>query len=359
MQNALEFLEIENFKSIKHLKMDCKRINIFIGKPNVGKSNILEAISLLGFPYEQNKDKFLSSFIRYEGLKNLFYDSELQNIVKVKTNNLVAFLRYHLNNIKAFDIFLDKNEEKWNKIANQNITINEINILLKKEDFEGFYSSIDDNSKIGLDNYIKTFTGIVKKYDFNKVYNFENQFPLFLLPPSGDNLFTILYQSKELAKEASSFFNEYGLQLVLVTHENRLIIQKNLDGIVYQYPYSGVADTLQRMIFYLAAIHSNKDSVLILEEPEVHSFPPYTRMLANRITDYTDNQYFIATHSPYLLYNLIENTPNEDLAIFITYFDNYETKVKLLTEEQINEILSNDIDIFFNLDRFLDDEQTN
>ncbi|RLI82013.1 hypothetical protein DRP04_04880 [Archaeoglobales archaeon] len=37
-------VEIENFKSIKHLKLECRRINVFIGEPNTGKSNIIEAI---------------------------------------------------------------------------------------------------------------------------------------------------------------------------------------------------------------------------------------------------------------------------------------------------------------------------
>lgn len=40
--NFLDWVEIKNFKSIKDLRLDCKRVNIFIGKPNVGKSNILE-----------------------------------------------------------------------------------------------------------------------------------------------------------------------------------------------------------------------------------------------------------------------------------------------------------------------------
>ncbi|MCU0444043.1 MAG: AAA family ATPase [Microscillaceae bacterium] len=359
MQNALEFLEIENFKSIKLLKMDCRRINVFIGKPNVGKSNILEAISLLGFPYEKNTNKFFSSFVRYEGLKNLFYDSELQNVVKVKTNYLVAFLRYHLNNINAFDILLAKNEEEWDKISKErSISINEIGNLLKEKNFEGYYLALNHNGYIisAYDDYLKTFMGRVKKYDFNKAYNFENQFPLFLLPPLGDNLFTILYQLKDLAKEVSSFFAEYGLQLVLIANENKLIIQKNLDGFVYQYPYSGIADTLQRIIFYLAAIHSNKDSVLVLEEPEVHSFPPYTKILADKIVQDTDNQYFITTHSPYLLHTIIENTDFADLGIFITYFEDYQTKVRMLNHEEIRDVLDDSIDIFFNLDRFLSNE---
>ncbi len=43
-------LRVSNFKSIKTLELDCKRINIFIGAPNVGKSNILEALSLFSIP---------------------------------------------------------------------------------------------------------------------------------------------------------------------------------------------------------------------------------------------------------------------------------------------------------------------
>ena len=39
-------LEIKNFKSIKELKLNTKKVNLLIGKPNVGKSNILEALGL-------------------------------------------------------------------------------------------------------------------------------------------------------------------------------------------------------------------------------------------------------------------------------------------------------------------------
>jgi len=43
-------LEIENSKSIKHSKLDCRRINVFIGKPNTGvESNIIRKLGLLSF----------------------------------------------------------------------------------------------------------------------------------------------------------------------------------------------------------------------------------------------------------------------------------------------------------------------
>lgn len=53
MSDHIENIEIKNFKSIRHQKIEnCKRINVFIGYPNVGKSAILEAIAL--FSYLQN-----------------------------------------------------------------------------------------------------------------------------------------------------------------------------------------------------------------------------------------------------------------------------------------------------------------
>lgn len=39
-------LRISNFKSIKDVAFPCKKLNVFIGEPNSGKSNIIEAIAL-------------------------------------------------------------------------------------------------------------------------------------------------------------------------------------------------------------------------------------------------------------------------------------------------------------------------
>jgi hypothetical protein len=47
----IKTLEIKNFKSIKHLKLDCKRVNVFIGKPNTGKSNLLESVGIFSLPF--------------------------------------------------------------------------------------------------------------------------------------------------------------------------------------------------------------------------------------------------------------------------------------------------------------------
>ena len=51
-------IAITNFKSIKNLSLKAKKINIFIGEPNTGKSNILEALGFLsGLYYDSHNLK--------------------------------------------------------------------------------------------------------------------------------------------------------------------------------------------------------------------------------------------------------------------------------------------------------------
>jgi AAA15 family ATPase/GTPase len=40
-------LAISNYKSISAAEIEVRRVNVFIGEPNTGKSNILEALALL------------------------------------------------------------------------------------------------------------------------------------------------------------------------------------------------------------------------------------------------------------------------------------------------------------------------
>ena len=46
-------------------------------------------------------------------------------------------------------------------------------------------------------------------------------------------------------------------------HEEKLEFQRELDGVVISLPYFTLSDTLQRLIFHLSAILSNKNSVIV------------------------------------------------------------------------------------------------
>ncbi len=321
-------LSISNFKSIRQLDIDCKKINLFIGEPNTGKSNILEALALLswcGGPEQAS----LSDYIRLESTQNLFYDQLLDQPVEIKMSTT---------------------------------TVSPTGLRVIFENGSYGIHALDGSAIRGLDKDAHCTwslppapTKFIKFFRFRTLDKYGDNEPGGLKPPDGPNLFSVVLSSKVLRETMTEFFRKYGLMLVLKPHERIFELQKLADGLIFSYPYSVTSDTLRRIIFYTVAIASNKDSVLVFEEPESNAFPYYTKYLGERIAQDETNQFFIATHNPYLLSAIIEKGRKEDIQVFITYFKDYQTKVKPLTADEVTELM--EADPFFNLDRFLEGAQ--
>ncbi len=335
-------LKIENFKSIKSLTLTPKRINLFIGKPNTGKSNILEALSLFCLPALAE----IGRFVRYEKPSHLFYDQNVKQRVSVSAGSFSTTIQ--MQNGQCHFVFSKHMEVKVLDIGSQqrNLTVD------VRFDENGELLSADETLE-----QLKQLDAKFKKYEFRKDWKGDVQKHLaHLQVPFGENIFYMLETHPDLFEAVAGFFTQYGLDLVLNQENDTMLMQKKIGNRVFQLPYSLVADTLQRMIFYLAAIKTNKESVLIFEEPETHSFPPYVQDMANAIVDSTENQFFIATHSPYLFNTIIEEAPKEEVAVFITEFENYQTVVHTVPDEDYGEIIDYGIDIFYNLKRFTEKE---
>ncbi|QDK79334.1 AAA family ATPase [Spirosoma sp. KCTC 42546] len=361
--NFLNWVEIKNFKSIKDLRLDCKRVNVFIGKPNVGKSNILEGLGLLGAGYDSGK--FLKGAARYKQMNDFFLDKDLRNAVTIVTDKRVAVIGEGFG-ITAFN---DANEE-ISKVVNFEICAFELeefiqitssdqaNLLLyraKARRGVNEVGNVNRNVKVdtsALESKLNDALRIVKKYDFANLTQFESSFESFLRPPNGNNLYAVIRRNPELWAEFSKLFTEQQLEFVLYDEKQEFILQKRNGPFVIQYPFFSIADTFRRFMFYITAIESNKDSVIVLEEPEVHSFPPYVKTLAHRIVDSDTNQFFLSTHSPYLLQTLIRELDSTDLSVFITYYKDYQTCVRALTPEELQEAEDLSIDLFYNLNRY-------
>ena len=317
-------------KSIKSLKIECKRINLFLGEPNTGKSNILEALGILS---AESWDK-INEVIRFEHLGNLFYDQNLDDEIKIDSND------------RIFEIFFDQGVFIGN--CSEKGMLGGVSVFNFKLDYEGIRGSRGSSKK---DYYTKFY-----KFTIKNVYPKPDSD--FLLPPGGENLLAVLMTHKGIKSAAARIFEPFGYRLVLKPQDSKIEILKLQEDILISFPYSLTSETLQRIVFYLTAIESNKNSILVFEEPESHSFPYYTKYLAERIAlDKNNNQYFISTHNPYFLLPIIEKANKNEIAIFITYFEDYQTKIRLLEEKEIEEVMEKGIDIFFNIDRFTEAEE--
>ena len=73
IDHLIDQIEISSFKSIRHLKLTgFKRINLLLERPNVGKSNLLEALSLFSLPYVWEGSKKLTDLVRLEESLEIF-----------------------------------------------------------------------------------------------------------------------------------------------------------------------------------------------------------------------------------------------------------------------------------------------
>ena len=168
----------------------------------------------------------------------------------------------------------------------------------------------------------------------------------------------VIEQNSTLTDECIEFFKRYDLDLVFDKASNALKIMKmgknGKEGAprIFLLPYSSMADTLQRIIFYKTAIASNKDSILLFEEPKAHAFPPYIVHITQEMIWSKDNQFFVTTHSPFVLNDFLENA-REDLAVYLVDWKEGETTVKRLSDDDLYEIYQYGIDLFTNLETFL------
>ena len=81
-----DHLEIKNFKSVEHLELSCRRVNVLIGEPNTGKSNILEALGLISYAGHSSQENDLRQFVRCDDTSNLFYDGDLSRAMEITLN---------------------------------------------------------------------------------------------------------------------------------------------------------------------------------------------------------------------------------------------------------------------------------
>lgn len=350
MENFIDYIHINNFKSVRDLKLEgLSRINLFIGKPNVGKSNILEAFGIFSLPYlKYNSNKNISSIVRVESETELFFDGNKDKNIEIETNQAICSISIEDRNFLGLD--LGVNSIGHATINHKNLSIKFVVGNSKTQYF------VDEKLKFSYASTLKNnthFISALKKYDFtpNAIHK-KIKFNL-LLPPNGINIFSTIEKNVSLKNQVKNLFSDYNLNLVFdkASQEFKIMkTQKNDE--IFLIPYGSIADTLQRVIFYKTAIASNQNSVLIFEEPEAHAFPPYISHITQEIIESKSNQFILSTHSPYVLNDFLENA-REELSIFMVDYKNGETVVNKLTKEDLDDIYGYGIDLFTNYETFI------
>ncbi len=341
----IQNLHIANYKSIDQLDLNCSRINILIGEPNSGKSNILEALDLSYLSWmmgvnEGNKKAGtelidLKSFFRVNKVADMFHLGNLSAPISIIHSgfSIDTYIEYEHDKEKDINFF---------KFSNSNNSFTCFNSDFIPLEAAHFYASP------------------IKPYRYKSHIQFHDTGNYIdrLMPPFGNNLSNVISGNKDMQLLIKEFAEKNNFELNLDRVTGNLSIQLRInEGLVYNLNYEALADTFKRILFYVAAIRHNNASVITLDEPDTHAFPPYVSYLADEIIKQKKSQFFIATHNPYLLNNFIENSPSGELSVFVCAYRNLEktTTVKKLSDKDLSELLDYGVDIFFNLNRYSND----
>jgi len=374
----ISFLSIENFKSIRKMDLNCRKINIFLGEPNTGKSNILEALGVLSWCGQSNlqKESQLQTSSRY----NEFKVTNIENLASIacesdllKMQEISSYIRFE----KMQNLFF-KNQinlpisisirDSSNSNLNPDILTQTLMITMGGDSCKVIHRHGKDIAEIkgqsGGDEVAELhFSGRVRDV-MKKVQDFDHIFyyrfiDLFQFPdpsiaplkaPYGQNLFSVVMYDKKCLEIMKGLFSSSDFKFVLKPGENRFEFQQEEDNIVYTYPYLISSDTYRHVAFFTVAIASQKNATLIFEEPETHTFPYYTKYLAEQMGRDQSNQFFIVTHNRYLLSTLVEKGSRDSIAVNIVHRKNGETQISQLTDSQISDIICTDP--FFDLEGF-------
>ncbi len=340
MEHFIKNIEITNFKSIRHAEIkDCRRVNVFVGPPNVGKSNILEALSGFSCLSVSNTPN-IKSLIRFKKTSDLFFTADTSVLTEIVIDDRL-FLTYEPASISALDVSITS------------ISRRQKNDLLYKPSITNYFSAKYEDSRFYTNSEVRLLKAnlSLKKYKYSNQLNYYPSNDNTLVIPYGDNLKDIIENNQTLRKDIVTYLKAYNQKLLLDKAESEIRILWFLDDeTVFSIPLELVADTLNRLIFYKAAILSNKNTTLLFEEPEAHCYEPYILEFTNSVKrDQNSNQFFIITHSQYVIEELLRDEESRnDTNIYLVGLNNHETQIKLLNQEMNKEIYQTGLNVFFN-----------
>ena len=328
-------LEIENYKSMKKVKLDnLEQINIFVGKNEVGKTTILEAIYLMIAPSNPSLAIKVNKFRNLNQIDEnfwtlLFNNLNLNNSVNLKvsvknpneTRNLTITPYYKtsndINTIDSSEINIQASETEVSyPIKGLNLEYHIRKEDIQKEIFSSIYfDGIKLEKNKNPEDHKEPFNGV-----------FINSFTIHLgdTPQRlSENL--IKKETKKIIKVLKRI--EPNLQDIALTDKGLIYCDVGLKSMI---PMDSLGAGFYKIFAIMLALAQFQNGVIVIDEIDngLHSYS--IRILWNAIFSFAEEyntQIFATTHSYECIKSLIQNSKS----------DKFRKRIKLFRIEKKDE----------------------
>ena len=261
-------LSISRFESIRELQMDCRKVNVLIGAPDTGKTNILEALhflSRLGWNLPLDASLRLS---QQQGFDALFYRQFFDQPFEIagdafRVTAMVAgpgirHLNVAISNYGSADVPF---AHQFNVPGFQDLR---------------YYSFADAG-----------------QWAYRTDFHWE---PRSLRLRHGQNLMYIARHNERVYDFLKELVAELDWKLRFDSGSKRFVLSEVRKDDIIDYNLELLSDSIKRYFFFGAILLTSKNAVLIFDEPDVQAFPPYPKQLGRMIAE-DDRQPVLLDHA--------------------------------------------------------------
>lgn len=338
----INYVEIENFKSIKKLKIELNSINILIGANGVGKSNFIGFLKLVNSIYEQS-------------LQNYFMKNDIDSVLyfgRKKSDYLYGKLFFDNINSYYFKLEPDNGNSAFINTEGYGYESNREDDILRYFYEKDLKESLLKKSSTYRCKFIAEHLKHLQIFHFhdtseNSPLRKESEIEDNLyLKYDGRNIASFLYYLKEkevisynriimTIKSIAPFFKEFILEPKRVGSEDKISLRwKNIYDDESNFSVHQFSDgTLRFIALATLLMQPDPPKVIVIDEPELGLHPFAINKLSGLIKSCSAvSQIIVSTQSS----SLISNFTPEDILVIESDGDEKQSKIFRLNNKELD-----------------------